>query len=379
MTHSRLAPSSAYRWLTCPASLQYAKDDTSSEYATEGSQAHSVLEHVLRTGRKPLPRRCTQCKAIGTKTVCSQCGGKAGLDREVQRAIQLAVDVIRALEASINPEKTGIETRIESHRIEGFGGTVDWYAISGDHCEIVDYKHGVRYVEAIDNAQLKCYALLLQEQYGRLKSFAATIVQPRSVGTSSRVRRSVFGAEELAELRLSIANAIVSENLYWSGEHCVYCPAMQKCPHLAAQASKVAKGQIHTLASHELVHLLQSRAQIKKWLDMVPRELKERLEQGETITGIKVVEAKGNRAWKDEEEALKHLKRQRVPCTIEKLKSPATLEKEGYGQIIEPLVTRPSLGLVVVPESDRRRAVEVETGSGEFQFDKSDLSPSKAL
>src|SRR5688572_25110324 len=45
--HSPLGPSSAERWMVCPASVAATKDlpDTDSEYSLEGSAAHVLAEY----------------------------------------------------------------------------------------------------------------------------------------------------------------------------------------------------------------------------------------------------------------------------------------------------------------------------------------------
>ena len=48
--HAKLSPSSAHRWLRCPASIEACRDikDTSSIHAEEGTAAHELAETVLR-------------------------------------------------------------------------------------------------------------------------------------------------------------------------------------------------------------------------------------------------------------------------------------------------------------------------------------------
>ncbi|MRT52349.1 DUF2800 domain-containing protein, partial [Xylella fastidiosa subsp. multiplex] len=50
--HAMLSPSSAHRWLHCPASVPLTRTckDESSPFADEGTVAHTVAADVLRTG-----------------------------------------------------------------------------------------------------------------------------------------------------------------------------------------------------------------------------------------------------------------------------------------------------------------------------------------
>lgn len=51
LDHAVLSASSSHRWLECPPSaLQCAKvGDTTSEFAMQGTDAHSLCEHKLKT------------------------------------------------------------------------------------------------------------------------------------------------------------------------------------------------------------------------------------------------------------------------------------------------------------------------------------------
>lgn len=48
--HAILSASSSHRWLECPPSAKLCAElpDTSSEYAQEGTDAHSLCEHRLK-------------------------------------------------------------------------------------------------------------------------------------------------------------------------------------------------------------------------------------------------------------------------------------------------------------------------------------------
>ena len=55
--HAEFAPSSAYRWISCPGSVALCKglpDDEGTVYAMEGTIAHHMAELIL-TGQKPEP------------------------------------------------------------------------------------------------------------------------------------------------------------------------------------------------------------------------------------------------------------------------------------------------------------------------------------
>ncbi len=49
-THALLSASSSHRWLACPPSARLCEnyEDTGSEYAQQGTDAHSLCEHKLK-------------------------------------------------------------------------------------------------------------------------------------------------------------------------------------------------------------------------------------------------------------------------------------------------------------------------------------------
>ena len=51
-THALLSPSSSERWISCPPSVRMSEgiEEKPSEYAAEGTAAHSLCEYKLRNG-----------------------------------------------------------------------------------------------------------------------------------------------------------------------------------------------------------------------------------------------------------------------------------------------------------------------------------------
>lgn len=52
MAHSTLGPSSAGRWMRCPGSVRLTRhlEEAPSEYAAEGTLAHTIAERCLVSG-----------------------------------------------------------------------------------------------------------------------------------------------------------------------------------------------------------------------------------------------------------------------------------------------------------------------------------------
>lgn len=93
--HAVLSASSSHRWLECPPSalLCSTAGDTSSEFAMQGTDAHSLCEHKLKTalGRQSkdptenlmfFDEEMADCSDMYAQYVMGlTCGGKAKVQR----------------------------------------------------------------------------------------------------------------------------------------------------------------------------------------------------------------------------------------------------------------------------------------------------------
>jgi len=106
------------------------------------------------------------------------------------------------------------------------------------------------------------------------------------------------------------------------------------------------------------------------FLDAVKKWTHGQMEKGVSVPGYKLVNSFGNRQWTlDDEGILKKCKSRKInkrDATEVKLLSPAKLEKIAGKDFVASLTERPLKGTTVVPESDRRPAVERQDPSAEF-------------
>jgi len=88
--------------------------------------------------------------------------------------------------------------------------------------------------------------------------------------------------------------------------------------------------------------------------------------QGNIPDGLKLVDKRSNRSWKDEGEAIEALQflglNKNDIMTVPKLKSPAQVEKifknkKEAAPLVSPLVQTKSSGTVLVKEDDKRPAI----------------------
>ena len=125
--HSLLSPSSSHRWIKCAPSARLTENyqDTSSGYAAEGTQAHSVAESKLRhrLGQSKAPCKC----------------GDIEMDEYTDDYIAF---VMEQLEGLANP-KVYVEQKLDCSRwVPECKGTCDALIISEDVLQIIDLKAG---------------------------------------------------------------------------------------------------------------------------------------------------------------------------------------------------------------------------------------------
>ena len=174
--HALLSASSAHRWLNCPpsAKLSSTYQDTSSEFARQGTDAHSLCEYHLQKALGMLAEDPTENLTFYNQEMeeCAQ-GYAAYVMEQVEKAKQTCSDPMVL-----------IEQRLDFSRYveEGFG-TGDCVIISDGTLSVVDYKHGVGVlVSAEDNPQMMCYALGALELFDGIydiDTVSMTIYQPR--------------------------------------------------------------------------------------------------------------------------------------------------------------------------------------------------------
>lgn len=341
--HAKLSPSSAHRWLNCPASVKASEgvEDTGSEYATEGTAAHAVAEEALRNQVDPFEYQ-GYWFAFGKlwPEGADITDGVVTVDRDVIDPIdgcEITESMCAFVQDYVNyvNEFDGhlfVETRVDiSQYANGAFGTVDALLIDDRRQEIhvIDLKFG-RGVEvsAKGNEQLRLYALGAVEHLnflGFLKDSEANswtvtthIIQPRLFRTSTETLKLTELTRWGVDVVAPGAKATFSKNpCYNPGpKQCQWCPIKGKCKALAEYSLKQAGDEFMetkkhtpgTLSNDDFKRLHGLIPMIRKWADAVEAELTDKLMNGETIDGLKVVAGRSIRKWGDVEQAEQFLK-----------------------------------------------------------------------
>ncbi|HEV2178383.1 MAG TPA: DUF2800 domain-containing protein [Stellaceae bacterium] len=223
--HSVLGPSSAERWLNCPGSVLLPGPAPQTEYAAEGTAAHTLSEWV-RNGR-PLSEFKGKILQVGEYQF------KVG--KNMTDSVQTFVDSVSKL-----PGAPLIEGRVAYEElVPGGFGTLDDARLQGDTCVITDFKHGKGVaVDAKDNAQLKLYALGLHFTYGWIgpfTKFLLRISQPR-LASASEEETSLGKLLQWGwdVVRPAAARALLPGAEIKAGSWCKFCKAKETCSVRAA-------------------------------------------------------------------------------------------------------------------------------------------------
>jgi hypothetical protein len=404
--HAQLSPSKRSRWALCPGSIrEEAKypDEGSGPAAIDGTHSHTLLEYCIQHNRFIDPM--TQ---VGAKFEDHE--GDFVVHQDRAERVKLAYDYIR--ERSMNGMfKVISEQKVDPKFLLGrddLSGTVDCQIIGDDWIELIDYKDGMGTVTAEGNMQLEQYA------YGVLaelklpvngaypfKTIRMTIIQPKLSlkGMAPITFSEVPVSNLLGSMGTIIAQAAATDKpdapLVPGDSQCKFCRAKGSCSALANNvmkevgimfqpvvtetldvAQQSADKDPSTMDDTQIRQIMEAAPLMRQLLEAVEKEALRRLEAGQSIPGLKLVNGRGSRAWAlPEEEMAEKLVKMGIPKTAvyeTKLVTPAKAEKLTWEKrdgtkvaltdrqlkrMEQEYVVKMAGKLTVAPESDSRPAV----------------------
>lgn len=379
--HAKFSASSAHRWFACPGSLRLCEGipRATSQYAAEGTLAHSVGERALRE-RRPASAFIGETVEVDGYTFT--------VTAEMASAVQVYVDTVLDDYKRLSPCTMSIERRFNlDHLHPDMFGTNDASLLAEfDRLVVYDYKHGAGVpISPENNPQFMFYAL------GALRGVDApvveiVVVQPRCRGEA--VKRWETTAEDIEawgrEVLLPKALACLAPDapLVPGEEQCRFCAAKAVCPALREAATSMAVRAfgadpvvpetkditlpaVADLTPDQLGRALSLAKILDVWFNAVEERAKSDIAAGKPVTGYKLVERAGIRKWAEDDRAAKALKNYTRDIYDTKLRSPAAMEKvlkaAGYPkdaiQDMYAVLVVTSRGVTLVPESDKRPAV----------------------
>lgn len=376
--HALLGPSGAHRWLVCTPSprLEETLPDSTSEFAKEGTLAHSIAELKLRKAFiEPMGMRKfnNQLKKFKESPLYQE---------EMLKHTDVYLDYISGIVHGFNsPPYVAVERKVMYDRYapEGFG-TADCIIIGSNILHVNDFKYGKGVpVSAENNPQMKLYALGAYLAFGFLypiDTLKMTIIQPRLDSISEW---EIPLADLLAwgeSIKPIAQKAFAGEGEFVPGDHCRFCRANALCRARAEfnmALEEPAKKSVTLLTVEEVGQLLIRAQDLVKWVeDLKVLALAECLE-GIEVPGWKAVEGRSTRQFTDQDEAFKVLTNagyeeavlyKRVPETLTAIEK--TLGKQKFTALLTDFVNKPPGKPTLAPESDKREAIKRSSAQEDF-------------
>ena len=299
--HALLSASSSHRWLNCPPSARLCEgyEDKGSEYAQEGTDAHTLCEHKLKA-------------LLGMETADPTEGLSFYSEEMEDCACSYAAYVTELLEEAKKTCKDPvvlIEQRLDFSRFvaEGFG-TGDCVIIADGTLDIVDYKHGKGVeVSAVENPQMMLYALGALELFDGIydiDTVRMTIFQPRRENVSV----CVMAKDDLLQwahndLMAKAKLAYEGGGEFACGEWCRFCKAKAECRERAEANLALARYEFQTpalLADEEIADILGKVDALTAWASDVKEYALQQAISGTAFPGWKLVEGRSNRRYTSE-------------------------------------------------------------------------------
>jgi hypothetical protein len=308
----KLRPSSASRWIACPAS---AKLSALVPYQEAGEAAK------IGTAIHALAETCFQLDSDPMKFVGQVVDGITMTEENCAFALE-HLQAIWAIQDELGYVEVEQLFKLYEEPAFSLQGTADVVGISQDKLIIADLKTGRGYVDA-DSEQMKIYALgaLLHNTF-RPTQVEFQIIQPHH-GEKRVHRMSVdeLGVWETQVLLPAIDDAISDKPTFNPSESaCQWCPAKHICPAqkeqfdiVAAQPdiSVMSKDDIHqvmlSLAPDQISAILDKAPLVEKFIDAVKEHATKKMEAGEVIAGWQLQPKRASRKWIDSNAARKAL------------------------------------------------------------------------
>ncbi|MBQ3458505.1 MAG: DUF2800 domain-containing protein [Synergistaceae bacterium] len=401
--HALLSASSSKQWLNCPPSarLQENFPNESSSYAQEGTFMHEVCEYKLRHDyfHEDVPK--PESEEWYTEEV----------EQVTDTYYEFVVSTIEDFKKSGQEPLVLIEAKLNYSHIAPSGyGTGDMVIVGKlpdgrAAIHVIDFKGGRGvFVDADHNTQMMLYALGALAAYGYIwdiEIVRMTIVQPRldniSTFECSRSELEAWGESIKPIARM----AYEGKGEQRAGDWCKFCRAKPVCKALAEEALALCREEFVDLDAEEtaetaedstditapyspnrsipvfkqpglislseLAEILPTLNRISSWIEAVFAYVSsEAITHGVPIKGYKVVEGRSVRTFTDVKAVVKTAtnngytniyKQQLISLTeFEKL-----MGKKRFAELLGQYIIKPPGKLSLVPESDPRPAVEIES------------------
>lgn len=360
--HALLSASSSHRWLNCPPSARLCEgyDDKGSDFAAEGTDAHSLCEYKLK-------------KALGLPAE-DPTENLTWYDSEMEDCANgyaaYVLELVEDAKKTCPDPVVLIEQRLDySKYVEAGFGTGDCVIVADDTLNIVDYKHGRGVlVDATENPQMKLYALGALDLFDCLydiRTVTMTIYQPR------RANISVFtiSTQDLLDWaeKILVPTAELAFNgdgEFHCGEWCQFCKAKADCRERARANLELARYEFRQpplLTDEEVESILAQIDDLASWAEDIKAYALQAAISGKHWSGYKLVEGRATRKYTDDRAVAATVMAAGFDPYEKKLLGitamTSLLGKKTFNDLLGSLIAKPQGKPTLVPESDSRPAM----------------------
>lgn len=273
-----------------------------------------------------------------------------------------------------------VEQRLDySHVAPGGFGTGDCVIVAEPTLHVIDLKYGMGVqVSAVDNPQLKLYGLGALAAFGALYDITEvqlSIFQPRRANvetwTISTADLITWGQETVAPIA---AIAAAGGGEYKAGAWCQFCRIAPTCRARADANLALARHEFAPpaeLTLDEVAGVLTRIPELKAWASNVEAWALAQAQAGTQVPGFKVVAGRSVRKYSDEA-AVAEAAKQAGYTDIwdKKLIGITAMEKlmgrSTFKDVLGDLVVKPEGRPTLVPESDKRPALQRVSAATDF-------------
>lgn len=318
--HAILGPSAASRWLQCTPSARFEEQipDEESIYAQEGTLAHSIAANVLSTRAGTWKGSNDDYIAVMDSLerevdlfyAREECKELTGSFHEMYEHAETWAAYICELGGDILIEQ---EYDLSTYVPLGFG-TSDAVNITPKVLYSSDLKYGAGMkVGATANPQLMLYglgALVKAVELGhKPETVVLSIFQPRAGGWSTwqlPVKDLLQWAE--MEVRPQALKAISGQGEFKVGSWCQFCKARTVCGAYYEKYLDIytlfATEDPRKMTADQTAEVLTYGPLLKGWVEKIKEQAIADLKSGKTLPGFKLVNARGKRAFINEDDVV---------------------------------------------------------------------------
>lgn len=357
--HALLSASASHRWLNCPPSVRLSEGipDRGSEYAQEGTDAHSLCEYRLK--------KLLGMDAVDPTEHLDWYNGE--MEECAENYASYVLELLEKAKETCADPVVLVEQRVDFSRfVENGFETADCIIISDGAMNIVDYKHGKGVeVSAEGNPQMMLYALGALEIFDGIYDIdevQMTIFQPR-IGNISVSGMSKDALLEWANGELTEKAALAYEGggEFACGDWCRFCKAKAVCRKRAEENLKMAQydfAPADTLDETEIAAILDRADELAAWVTDVKDYALSQALQGVRYPGYKVVEGRSARKYTNEDAVAQVVSGAGYdPYTHKVLgltEMQKLLGKQKFNVLLAAFIVKPQGKPVLVPDTDKR-------------------------